>query len=144
MRVCKALFKRRHKYIYLPERDEAILIAQRIEHLTGYPQAIGAIDGTHVAITPPEDGNKDFINRKGYASYNVQAYCDDQLIFRDVCVKHPGSNHDAAVFRDSSLFEKISTLPKYVRQLNGVDVPSHILGDPAYPMLDKLIKGYTG
>ena len=144
MKVCKALVKRRANYIYHPDRDEAILIAQRLEQSTGYPQGIGAIDGTHIAITPPEDGSKDYLNRKGYASYNVQAYCDDKLVFRDVCIKHPGSNHDAAVFRDSSLFMTIRNLPKYIRKLDGVDIPLHILGDPAYPMSCHLIKGYTG
>lgn len=131
-------------YIYMPELEEAILIAQRFELATGYPQAIGCIDGTHVAITPPEEGSKDFLNRKCYASYNIQAVCDDRMIFRDLCVKHPGSNHDAAVFRDSKLAEKIHQLPRYMRNLNGTNVPLHILADPAYPMLPTLIKTYTG
>ena len=128
----------------MPEIDEAILIAQRLEQATGYPQAIGCIDGTHIAITAPEEGIKDFLNRKCYASYNVQAVCDDKLIFRDLCVKHPGSNHDAAVFRDSALSDKINELPQYVRELSDVDVPLHILADPAYPMLPTMIKCYTG
>lgn len=144
LKVCKALVSRRRSYIYMPELEEAILIAQRFEQSTGYPQAIGCIDGTHVAITPPEEGSKDFLNRKCYASYNIQAVCDDRMIFRDLCVKHPGSNHDAAVFRDSALAEKIHQLPRYVRSLNGTNVPLHILADPAYPMLPTLIKTYTG
>lgn len=144
MKVCKALVKRRKDYIYLPDVEEARCIALRIEQATGYPQTFAAIDGTHVAITPPEDGHKDFVNRKYYASYNCQAICDDRLIFRDVCVKHPGSNHDACVFRNSSLFTKLDTLPTHERMMNGTPIPLHIVADPAYPMLPNVIKSYAG
>ena len=144
LRVCRALVRRKKQYIYLPNEEEAQLIALRIEQATGYPQAVAAIDGTHVAITPPEEGHRDFINRKYYASYNCQAICDDQFIFRNVCVKHPGSNHDAAVFRDSSLFRKLDGLPKCERLLNGTMVPLHIVADPAYPMMPNVVKGYPG
>ena len=41
----------------MPDLNEAILIAQRFEMTTGYPQAMGTIDGTHIAITPPEEGS---------------------------------------------------------------------------------------
>ena len=144
LKVCQALVKRRKEYIYLPDQEEAALIALRIEQATGYPQAFAAMDGTHIAITPLEDGHRDFINRKCYASYNCQAICDDRYIFRDVCVKHPGSNHDAAVFRDSTLFQKLDTLPTNHRVLNGVSIPLHIVADPAYPMLPNVIKSYSG
>jgi hypothetical protein len=144
LKVCKSLVKRRAEYIYLPDNEEATNIALRFEQATGYPQAFAAIDGTHIAITPPENGLRDFVNRKYYASYNCQAICDDRYIFRDVCVKHPGSNHDAAVFRNSSLFREMDNLPKHDRVLNGVVVPLHIIADPAYPMLPNLIKPYAG
>lgn len=39
---------------------------------TGFPGVIGAIDGTHVAVFPPEIGREYlFINRKLYHSLNV-------------------------------------------------------------------------
>ena len=102
------------------------------------------LDDTHIPITAPEDGYRDFINRKYYASYNVQALCDDRLIICDLCVKHPGSNHDAAVFRDSSLFVKLNSLAESSRFIGGIHLPLHIIGDPAYPVMTKLIKPYPG
>jgi len=45
-------------------------------NLNHIPQIIGCIDGTYLPITVPEEDYKDFVNRKGWASYNVQAVVD--------------------------------------------------------------------
>ena len=100
-RFCIALVKHRSRFIAMPAKEEAIRLANRMEERFKYPQAIGAIDGCHFAITPPSDGMADFLNRKMWPSFNMQAVVDIDLKFRDVCVQHPGSYHDAAVFRES-------------------------------------------
>jgi hypothetical protein len=63
-------------YINMPNQDEAKYIAMQFENVSHIPQIIGCIDGTHLPITVPEEGYRDFVNRKGWASYNVQAIVD--------------------------------------------------------------------
>jgi hypothetical protein len=38
---------------------------------------IGAVDGTHIPILAPTTGYSDFINRKGWTSFNVLAVVDN-------------------------------------------------------------------
>ena len=43
------------------------------------PKAL-AIDGTHIPVTAPFDGYRDYVNRKGWTSIILQAVCDDKCI----------------------------------------------------------------
>ncbi|KAK7160657.1 hypothetical protein R3I93_008347 [Phoxinus phoxinus] len=54
----------------------------------------------------------------------------------------PGSAHDANVLRQSDLFQRSHLLPKGVKNIEGQDTRLLIVGDPAYPLLDWLLKGY--
>lgn len=40
------------------------------------PQIMGLLDGTHIPLLPPSDGNKEFVNRKGWPPYILQAVVD--------------------------------------------------------------------
>ncbi|XP_039305175.1 protein ALP1-like [Solenopsis invicta] len=118
-------------YINMPHQDEAKYIAMQFENVSHIPQIISCIDGTHLPITVPEESYRDFVNRKGWASYNVQAIVDHNGRFCNVFANHPGSVHDAVVF-------------KVEKEINGQKIPFMIVGDPAYPFLPWLIKSYSG
>ncbi|KAK5639368.1 hypothetical protein RI129_011860 [Pyrocoelia pectoralis] len=76
---------------------------------------IGAIDGSHIRINAPKDHHTSYINRKGYHSILLQAVC------------FPGSVHDAALFKQSDLYNKITT--------GDIDLGEfYIIGDKAYPL----------
>ncbi|XP_049899220.1 uncharacterized protein LOC126389517 [Epinephelus moara] len=47
------------------------------------------------------------------------------------------------VLRESQLFKKAHLLPKHVPDISGTPVNFFVLGDPAYPLLEWLMKGYT-
>ena len=76
--VCKILLSEcGPKYIKLPSTIEEIEVLMGEfckEH--DFPQCIGAIDGTHIPIKQPKENPTDFINRKNFYSFNVQAACD--------------------------------------------------------------------
>ena len=66
-----------HNFIKVPTTEAAISIANRFEQKFNIPQIISCIDGTHIPVLPPSDGYKDFVNRKGWPSYALQAVVDD-------------------------------------------------------------------
>ncbi|XDV14258.1 hypothetical protein PO909_002432 [Leuciscus waleckii] len=129
-------------FIRIPDEVEASEIARSFEEVPSVPQVMGLIDGTHIPILPPSDGYKDFVNRKGWPSYVLQAVVDDKCCFRSISCKMPGSAHDANVLRMSDLFQRAHLLPKSVKNIEGEEVRLQIIGDPAYPLLDWLMKGY--
>ena len=76
-RVSQALTAKLGDFITFPstraERDE---IKQGLFRVCGFPCAIRWIDGTHLRRAAPHKNEPYFINRKGYHSISVQAFCD--------------------------------------------------------------------
>ena len=79
---------------------------------------------------------------------NIQALCDYKYCFTDVVIKWPGSVHDARMFYNSRLNEMLQNdmiAPLYTTLVPGtVPVPVCILGDPAYPLLPRVMKEFPG
>lgn len=76
---CKGMLKGPMKDpVQMSNEKEASEIARRFEAAHFIPQMMGLIDGTHIPILPPSDGYKDFVTRKGWPSYVLQAVVDDK------------------------------------------------------------------
>jgi hypothetical protein len=56
------------KYIRVPKNDSIREIVYGFEHKWGFPQTVGANDGTHIPIIRPLESASDYYNRKGYYS----------------------------------------------------------------------------
>ena len=134
-------------YMKLPEAVAEVenLTQKFLEH-HGFPQCMGAIDGTHIPLCQPSQNYADDINRKGFTSINVQALSDYRYCFLDVVVKWPGSLHDSIIFLQSDLNQKLRNkfVPSCEKQIveDEMKVPICILGDPAHPLLPFLMKEY--
>ena len=134
-------------YINTPTTEkEVVELAAGFYVAHGFPQCIGAVDGTHIPLRRPIENATDYINRKGFYSLNVQGCVDYRYCFIDVNIKWPGSVHDARVFAQSSLNRMLmdGTIPNSPRIIvqNEDPVPICILGDPAYPLLPYLMKEF--
>ena len=142
---CATIARRKTEYIKWYGVEDAKNMAEYIQSQYKYPQAIGAIDGTHIPVRPPLDGKAEYICRKGWPSIVLQAVVDGHYKFRDIYANTAGAAHDSTVFNRSPLSTFIHRqMPKNDIIINGQLVPLHILGDPAYPLSELILKGYTG
>ena len=134
-------------YIYLPkDENEMRKKVAGFESKFGMQQAFGCVDGTHILITAPSENRQDYYCYKGFHSLNVQAVCDYKGTFMDVECRWPSSVHDAKVFANSSVNDKLrngklptvfqSVLPGYEK------VPNYLTGDLAYPLTPFCMKEY--
>ncbi len=75
----------------------------------------------------------------------MQGTVDNVGKFTNVYIGWPGRVHDARVFVNSSLYLKgqAGTLfPDWKQTICGQAVPLLMLGDPAYPLLSRLLKAF--
>ena len=115
------------KYVKLPKDDRLKELVESFEHTKGFPQAVGAIVGTHIPIIHPEQSPADYYNRKGYYSIIMQGVVDFQGVFMDVCIGWPGKVHDARVFSNSDIYKKGiqgTLFPDWKKDISGVQVLS--------------------
>ena len=133
------------RYVKVPQGESCKEAIDGFDRL-GFPQAVGAVDGTHIPIIRPVENATDYYNRKGFHSIIMQGVVDYRGIFIDVYIGWPGRVHDARVFKNSGLFKKASRgqlLPDWPKYYGHVKIPLLLLGDPAYPLLPWLMKPYT-
>ena len=113
------------QYVKIPQEEKLKEIVEGFETLWGFPQAAGAIDGSHIPIIRHDESASDYYNRKGYYSVIMQAMVDHRGLFMDVYIGWPGKVHDARVFVDSFLYHKGMNsilFPDWKRNICGVNV----------------------
>ncbi|XP_029905533.1 putative nuclease HARBI1 [Myripristis murdjan] len=108
-RVYLALKNYLNSFVTFPGHLEAQKIKEAFYSIAGFPNAIGAIDCTHVRIQAPSGPvEADYVNRKSFHSLNVQMICDASCLISNIEAKWPGSVHDSRIFRASSLSQRFA------------------------------------
>ena len=141
--VCSAIVELlAAQYIKIPGGQSLQAVVDGFESKWGFPQCVGAVDGSHIPIIAPKENPVDYFNRKGHHSVILQALVDHEYKFLDIYVGWPGSVHDARVLVNSSLYDKCESgnlLPNWTT-IGNTTVPLVILGDPVYPLRPWLLK----
>ena len=128
--VTEALCENVNEYISFPLQEDSIRRNKtKLYEIAQFPNVIGLIDGTQIPIKGPSVEEHLYICRKGYHSINVQIVCDANLKILDVVSKWPGSAHDAYIWTNSGLRQKILDS----------DIIGYLLGDSGYPISPTLL-----
>ena len=86
LETCKAIVELLlHRYVKLPQ-GEAIKEATDEFDRLGFPQVVGAIDGSHIPIVRHNENATDFHNRICFHSILLQGVVDHRGIFIDIYV----------------------------------------------------------
>lgn len=124
--VTLALYRRAILEVKMPRGVEEITnIKQKFFEMSRFPNVIGAIDCTHVAIKAPYNNEPIYVNRKQYHSLNIQVVCDSETMIRNFSAKYPGSTHDSFIWRNCTLRNRFEA---------GEFGQSYLLGDSGYPL----------
>ncbi|XP_046873620.1 putative nuclease HARBI1 [Hypomesus transpacificus] len=100
--------------------------------IAGFPNVVGAIDGTHVRLQAPSSDEHLYVNRKGYHSINVQAICDANLKITNCVARWAGSTHDSRILLQSHIGQAFEQ-----GLIDGI-----LLGDSGYPLKPWLLTPY--
>ena len=137
-------------YISIPSGDRLLSIISNFEDITGLPNICRTIDGTHIPLAQNPNqratlATSDFFNRKKFHSLVLQAVCDSQKIFWNVCASQPGGVHDGGQFKVSSLYKSLrrrEILQEPVVSVGGIQCTPYLIGDSAYPIRTYLMKNW--
>ena len=109
-RVTMALCRLSSRFIKFPtERVEIVATKQKFYEIAGFPNIIGAIDGTLISILKPTQRENLYVSRKGGHSLNVLATCNSDLVFTNVVAKYPGSSNDSYIWSNCNLRDSFET-----------------------------------
>ena len=133
-RVIRALVRLYPYVVTWPKQEERITIKQATRDISGFPNCLGAVDGTHIVLSmrPGKNGSDYYTRKYGYA-ISAMIACDYQRRIRYAHCGYPGSAHDSRVWRNSNLSQNSS---KYFNE------GEYLLGDKGYPLCENIITPY--
>ena len=109
-----------------------------MEQLWQFPYSWGAIDGCHISIQCPADGQeamKEYHNFKNFYSIVMMAIIDAQDRFIWTSIGFPGNSHDAIILQSTQLWHDVTEnniIPSMGKRVEGTFVYPMMLGDSAF------------
>lgn len=123
----------RRRSIKLPENDgEWWGIAAGFESICGFPNVVGAIDGSLFEVKRFDDFDGWYC-RKGFPAFNMQALVDHKKRFRSISIRS-GSQNDKGLFNMSHLGRRIQHI---------LPPGTCIVGDAGYKLLTQVMTPYA-
>lgn len=113
-----------------------------------FPHCIDALDGKHIAISPPPNSGSLFYNYKQFFSIVLLAVVDANYKFIYVDIGQYGRVSDGGVFNNSSLSSALEhdvlQIPKPIA-INGTNivVPYVFVADDAFALKPNIMKPYS-
>lgn len=87
--------------------DEQANITAQFAATASFPNVIGDISCTHIAVKAPSQDESVDINRKHFHSINVQIICDAQMQLSNIVARWPGSTHDSFILTNSMVGNRL-------------------------------------
>ena len=141
--VCSAVSIHFGHLVAWPVGRRLVRIVTAFQSKQGFPNCIGAIDGSHIYIASPSNTivEADHRNRNKSFSILLQAVVDSKCYFTSINTGPPGSLHDSAHFKSSSLYRKVEDgvmggfHDDPMSWPSSLPFPPYILADRGYPLL---------
>ncbi|XP_018364610.1 PREDICTED: putative nuclease HARBI1 [Trachymyrmex cornetzi] len=114
------------RFIQWPKGEVLNRTIEEFSKTRGFPNVIGALDGSYIKIRAKTKDAASYICRKQFHAIHLQAVCDAKRLFTHCYAGPVGSVHDSRVFRNSPLAHYIEAPNEYF------PLDTHIVADSAY------------
>jgi len=139
------------KYISVPSSARLDRIIAGYVESCGLPNVCGSIDGSHIPLQRKPDKRQTAVvadfwcRRKSFSSVVLQAVCDMDKVFWNVCCSGSGGTTDGGQFKISQIYEQIRRREMKATPCLSVDrihIKPFLLGDSGYPSRTYLLRNY--
>lgn len=117
---------------------------------TNFPHCLGAVDGKHIRLKKPDNSGSMHFNYKDYFSIVLLAVVDSEYRFVYVNVGSYGKDCDSSIWKESTLWEKLTqgTLniptPRPLDEQTQINTPFVFIGDEGFALHDNLLRPFGG
>ena len=147
--VCKSQLPSYFLYFFsqTPKtRAEWLTTAHGFQNRWQYPCCLGAVDGKHVEIVKPPNSGTLYYNYKDFFSVVLLVVANGNYEILFVDVGSEGRLSDGGIWKKSTFFkmlrdDKLDLPPP--RDLNGHDMPYHLVGDDAFALDTHMMKPFS-
>ena len=141
--VCYAISTHLGHLIAWPVGRRLVRTAEGFQSKQGFPNCIGAIDGSHIYVSAPTNTIVAADHRNRYKSFSIllQGVVDAKCYFTSINTGPPGSLHDSAHFKSTELYRKVDEgimggfHDDPLTWGTGLSFPPYIVADRGYPLL---------